>query len=65
MCLICVIHKLHIIDWDTHGGFNDRLEVWRQTLESKSSRIIKAKIEYLESKFKLSITWTEGGTEVR
>jgi len=30
---------------------NDKLEVWRQTLESKGFRLSRSKIEYLECKF--------------
>jgi len=30
---------------------NDKLEVWRQTLESKGFRLSRSKTEYLECKF--------------
>ncbi|KAF3629887.1 hypothetical protein FXO37_28720 [Capsicum annuum] len=33
------------------GGVNDKLEVWRRTLESKGFRLSKSKTEYLECKF--------------
>ncbi|XP_070041164.1 uncharacterized protein [Nicotiana tomentosiformis] len=35
----------------TQGGVNARLEVWRQTLESKYFKLSKTKIKYLECKF--------------
>ena len=36
---------------ETQRGVNDKLEVWRQTLESKGFRLSKNKTEYLEYKF--------------
>ncbi|KAF3655200.1 Protein FLX-like 3 [Capsicum annuum] len=33
------------------GGVNDKLGVWRQTLESKGFRLSRTKIEYLKCKF--------------
>ncbi|KAF3668340.1 hypothetical protein FXO38_08141 [Capsicum annuum] len=36
---------------ETRGGVNDKLEVWRQTLESKEFWLSRTKIEYLECKF--------------
>ena len=33
---------------------NDKLEVWRQTLESKGFRLSRTKTEYLECKFSVS-----------
>ena len=33
------------------GGVNDKLEVWRRTLESKGFRLSRSKTEYLECKF--------------
>ncbi|XP_070045377.1 uncharacterized protein [Nicotiana tomentosiformis] len=36
---------------ETHCRVNKRLEVWRQTLESKGVKLNKTKIEYLECKF--------------
>ncbi|KAF3643813.1 putative transcription initiation factor iib [Capsicum annuum] len=35
----------------TRGGVNDKLEIWRQTLESKRFRLSRIKTEYLECKF--------------
>ncbi|XP_060183178.1 uncharacterized protein LOC132613148 [Lycium barbarum] len=35
----------------TRSGFNDRLEVWRMTLESKGFRLSRTKTEYTECKF--------------
>lgn len=42
---------------------NDRLEVWRHTLESKSFKLSKTKKEYLECKF--SAESGEAGMDVR
>ncbi|KAM3223006.1 hypothetical protein P3L10_022276 [Capsicum annuum] len=39
---------------ETRGGVNDKLEVWRQTLESKGFRLSRSKTEYLECKFNVS-----------
>ncbi|PHT39805.1 hypothetical protein CQW23_18659 [Capsicum baccatum] len=36
---------------ETRRGVNDKLEVWRQTLESKGFRLSRSKTEYLECKF--------------
>jgi len=33
------------------GGVNVRLEVWKQTLESKSFKLSRTKIDYLECGF--------------
>ena len=33
------------------GSMNGKLEVWRQTLESKGFRLSRSKTEYLECKF--------------
>nr|XP_009757270.1 PREDICTED: uncharacterized protein LOC104210150 [Nicotiana sylvestris] len=35
----------------TRGGVNARLDVWRQTLESKGFKLSRSKTEYLECKF--------------
>nr|XP_016498276.1 PREDICTED: uncharacterized protein LOC107816997 [Nicotiana tabacum] len=43
-------NRVVLID-ETKGGVNYRMEVWRQILESKSFRLSKTKIEYLECKF--------------
>ena len=36
---------------ESRQGVNDKLEVWRQTLESKGFRLSRSKMEYLECKF--------------
>ncbi|XP_070002243.1 uncharacterized protein [Nicotiana sylvestris] len=36
---------------ETRGGVNERLEIWRHTLESKGFKLIRTKTEYLECKF--------------
>ncbi|XP_070021991.1 uncharacterized protein [Nicotiana sylvestris] len=36
---------------EMRGGVNERLEVWRQTLEAKGSKLSRTKKEYLECKF--------------
>ncbi|XP_070017582.1 uncharacterized protein [Nicotiana sylvestris] len=36
---------------ETRGGVNGRLEVWRQTLESKGFNLSRTTIEYVECKF--------------
>ncbi|KAF3680620.1 hypothetical protein FXO37_03240 [Capsicum annuum] len=36
---------------ETRGGVNDKLKVWRQTLESKGFRLSRSKAEYMECKF--------------
>ncbi|XP_059310768.1 uncharacterized protein LOC132062156 [Lycium ferocissimum] len=36
---------------ESRGGVNARLEVWRQTLESKGFKLSRTKTEYLECKF--------------
>ncbi|XP_070018740.1 uncharacterized protein [Nicotiana sylvestris] len=36
---------------ETWGDVNERLEVWRQTLESKGFKLSRTKTEYLECKF--------------
>ncbi|XP_070046795.1 uncharacterized protein [Nicotiana tomentosiformis] len=36
---------------ETRCGVNERLEVWRKTLESKGFMLSRTKIEYLECKF--------------
>ena len=35
-------------------GVNDKLKVWRQTLESKGFRLSRSKTEYLECKFSVT-----------
>ncbi|KAF3638374.1 Tropinone reductase 2 [Capsicum annuum] len=39
-----------VID-ETRGDVNDKLELWRQTFESKGFRLSRTKTEYLEHKF--------------
>nr|XP_033510858.1 uncharacterized protein LOC117275662 [Nicotiana tomentosiformis] len=41
---------------ETRGGVNEKLEVCRQTLESKGFELSKTKTEYLECKFNV-VTW--------
>ncbi|KAF3660389.1 putative OTU domain-containing protein-like isoform X1 [Capsicum annuum] len=41
----------HVLIDETRGGVNDKLEVWRQTLESKGFRVSRSKTEYVECKF--------------
>ncbi|XP_070005985.1 secreted RxLR effector protein 78-like [Nicotiana sylvestris] len=36
---------------ESRAGVNERLEVWRQTLESKGFKLSRTKTEYLECKF--------------
>ncbi|XP_070018008.1 uncharacterized protein [Nicotiana sylvestris] len=36
---------------ETRGGVNERLEIWRQTLESKGFKLSRIKTEYVECKF--------------
>ncbi|KAM3308849.1 hypothetical protein P3S67_010593 [Capsicum chacoense] len=36
---------------ETRGGVNDKLEQWRETLESKGFRLSRSKTKYLECKF--------------
>ena len=48
---------------ETRAGVNERLEVWRQTLESKGFKLSRSKTEYLECKF--SAESREVGRDVR
>ncbi|KAF3656602.1 putative armadillo repeat-containing kinesin-like protein 2-like isoform X1 [Capsicum annuum] len=48
---------------ETRGGVNDKLEMWRQTLESKEFRLSRTKTEYLECK--LSDVSQEAGVVVK
>ncbi|XP_060212297.1 uncharacterized protein LOC132639932 [Lycium barbarum] len=48
---------------ETLSGVNAKLEVWRQTLESKGFRLGQTKMEYLECKF--SGVMPKAGVEVR
>ena len=36
---------------ETRAGINVKLELWRQTLESRDFRLRKTKKEYMECKF--------------
>ncbi|XP_075099340.1 uncharacterized protein LOC142176155 [Nicotiana tabacum] len=48
----CILFADDIVLIDeTRGGIDDRLEVWRQTLESKGFKLSRTKTEYLECKF--------------
>ncbi|XP_009797977.2 uncharacterized protein [Nicotiana sylvestris] len=51
-CIWCMLFAddIALID-DTRSGFNARLDIWRQTLESKGFKLSKTKTEYLECKF--------------
>ncbi|XP_070039662.1 uncharacterized protein [Nicotiana tomentosiformis] len=44
------VDDIVLID-ETRSGVNTRLEVWRQTLESKGFKLSRTKAEYLECKF--------------
>ncbi|KAF3663266.1 RNA-binding KH domain-containing protein [Capsicum annuum] len=44
------IYYVVLID-ETRGGVNDKLEIWRQTLESTGFRLSRTKTEYLECNF--------------
>ncbi|XP_060211622.1 uncharacterized protein LOC132639158 [Lycium barbarum] len=48
---------------ETRSGVNAKLEVWRQTLESKGFKLSRTKTEYMECKF--SDVTQESGVEVR
>ena len=41
----------------TRAGVNAKLEVWRQTLESRGFRLSRAKTEYMECKFNKHEIW--------
>ncbi|XP_070043284.1 uncharacterized protein [Nicotiana tomentosiformis] len=48
----CMLFADDIVQIDeTRGGVNERLEVWRRTLESKGFKLSKTKTEYVEFKF--------------
>ena len=36
---------------ETRAGVNAKLELWRQTLESRGFRLSRAKTEYMKCKF--------------
>uniref|UniRef100_A0A1U7UYL3 Uncharacterized protein LOC104213328 n=1 Tax=Nicotiana sylvestris TaxID=4096 RepID=A0A1U7UYL3_NICSY len=47
---ILFVDDIVLID-ETRSGVNARLEIWRQTLESKGFKLSRTKTEYLECKF--------------
>ncbi|KAF3636096.1 putative protein-like [Capsicum annuum] len=49
---------------ESRQGVNDKLEVWRQTLESKGFRLSRTNTEYLECKFSDSRQEDEGNGEI-
>ena len=55
-------YDIVLID-ETRDRVNARLEIWRQTLESKGFRLSRTKTEYLEYKF--SVELDESSVEVR
>ncbi|XP_070036582.1 uncharacterized protein [Nicotiana tomentosiformis] len=60
----CMLFAEEIVLIDkTRGGINERLEVWRQALESKCFKLSKTKTEYMECKF--SAESREAGMDVR
>ncbi|XP_070026270.1 uncharacterized protein [Nicotiana sylvestris] len=56
------IDDIVLID-ETRGGVNAKLEVWRQTLESKGFKLSKSKIKYLECKFSKGMHERRSGSE--
>ena len=44
------VDDLVLVD-ETRDGVNVKLELWRQTLESRGFRLNRAKTEYMECKF--------------
>ncbi|XP_070023281.1 uncharacterized protein [Nicotiana sylvestris] len=60
----CMLFADDIVPIDeSRTGVNERLEVWRQTLESKGFKLSRTKTEYLECKF--SVEQREVGVDVR
>ncbi|KAF3653715.1 putative pre-mRNA-processing factor 6-like [Capsicum annuum] len=47
----CMLFADDVVLIDETRGVNEKLEVWRQTLESKGFRLSRSKTEYLECKF--------------
>nr|XP_016477660.1 PREDICTED: uncharacterized protein LOC107799102 [Nicotiana tabacum] len=47
---ILFVDDIVLID-ETRGGVNEKLEFWRQTLESKGFKLSRTKTEHLECKF--------------
>jgi len=48
-CMLFV-DEIVLVD-DTRAGVNTKLEIWRQTLESRGFKLSRAKIKYMECKF--------------
>uniref|UniRef100_A0A1U7YBI9 Uncharacterized protein LOC104245413 n=1 Tax=Nicotiana sylvestris TaxID=4096 RepID=A0A1U7YBI9_NICSY len=61
--MVYVIRLTIILIDETRGSINERLEVWRQALESKGFKLSMTKIEYLECKF--SAESREAGVDLR
>ncbi|XP_070052709.1 uncharacterized protein [Nicotiana tomentosiformis] len=59
----CMLFTDDIVLDETRSSVNERLEVWRQTLESKGFKLSKTKMKYLECKFNAEPR--EAGMEVR
>ncbi|XP_070014179.1 secreted RxLR effector protein 78-like [Nicotiana sylvestris] len=60
----CMLFADYIVLIDeTRGGVNERLEGWRQALESKGFMLSRTKTKYLECKF--GADPTEAGVEMR
>nr|XP_016467665.1 PREDICTED: uncharacterized protein LOC107790271 [Nicotiana tabacum] len=60
----CILFTDDIVFIDeTHCGVNDRLELWRQTLESKGFKLSRTKTDYLGCKF--SVGTHEAEVEVK
>ncbi|XP_070034800.1 uncharacterized protein [Nicotiana tomentosiformis] len=61
---LCMLFADDIVLIDeTRGSVNERMEVWRQALESKGFKLSRTKTEYLECKF--SDVTREEDVEVR
>ncbi|XP_070028823.1 uncharacterized protein [Nicotiana sylvestris] len=60
----CILFADDIVLIDeTRTGVNEKLEIWRQALESKGFKLSRTKMEYLECKF--SAEQREVGMDVR
>ncbi|XP_070005092.1 uncharacterized protein [Nicotiana sylvestris] len=57
------VRTVRVLIDETRGGVNGRLEVWKQTLESKGFKLSRTKTEYVECKFN-NVT-EEANVEVR
>ncbi|KAF3622310.1 Homeobox protein knotted-1 like 3 [Capsicum annuum] len=49
--IVAILQNRVVLINETRSGVNAKLEVWRQTLESKGFRLSRSKTEYLECKF--------------